>query len=192
MLPSLTVGARGVSSTAEALAMSMIGNLRSLSDADVARLLAEPSLVSDYLDPEDDQSAGEADFGPFADLDIDKAWHGIHFLLSGSAWEGEMPAGFLVIGGQTVGDVDVGYGPARAFMSEQVRQIAAALAAVDEKELRRRFDPTAMTEAEIYPTIWDSAEEDDTLGYLAAHYDALRSFVADAAERGVGLLVYVT
>ena len=68
--------------------MSMIMMFRRLSDADLARLREEPELVAEYI--------GEADldgFGPFADLDIDKAWHAIHFLLTGTAWEGEPRAG---------------------------------------------------------------------------------------------------
>jgi len=49
-------------------------------------------------------------------LDLDKAWGGLHFLLTGTAWEGEPPHSFL-LDGDTVGDIDVGYGPARVHRS---------------------------------------------------------------------------
>ena len=45
-------------------------------------------------------------------FDLDKAWHGIHFLLTGSAWETTPGAGESVLGGDPVGP-DRGYGPAR-------------------------------------------------------------------------------
>ncbi len=95
-------------------------------------------------------SDGEGDLG-----DLDKSWHGIHYLLTGSADEGGAPLDFLVAGGTEVGDEDVGYGPARVFTSAQTRAIAAALAAVTDDELRARFAPEAMMRAEIYPEIWD-------------------------------------
>jgi hypothetical protein len=39
---------------------------------------------------------------PAADSDLGKAWHGIHYLLSGSAWGGDWPASFLLLGGAVV------------------------------------------------------------------------------------------
>jgi len=51
--------------------------------------------------------------------------HGIHFLLTGTAWEGDFPLAFIVRGGREVGDV--GYGPARIFTSDEVQAIANAL-----------------------------------------------------------------
>jgi hypothetical protein len=171
--------------------MSMIGCLRRLGDRDLARLLAEPELILDYLDSDGEEANGS--FGPHADIDVDKAWHGIHFLLTGSAWEGEFPLSFLVRGGAEVGDEDVGYGPARGFDSAQVRAIAKALAPIDGEALGDRFDPAAMTRAEIYPEIWDrDSEEDDIVEYLVDSYETLRDFVTAAAEAGEALLVWVS
>jgi hypothetical protein len=168
--------------------MSMIGNFRRTSDERIQSLLSDPESIEDYLgeDPE------ESEEKPFADLDVDKAWHGIHFLLTGTAWEGEPPLAFIVRGGEEVGDVDVGYGPARAFTSTEVRAIADALKPITLDVLKKRFDPAAMTKLDIYPSIWDRApEEDDTLGYLLEYYEQLWEFVAEAAREGEGMLVYV-
>ena len=106
--------------------MGMIGCLRLLPDSDLGRLLADPSLLPDYLDGEEVDG-----FGPFADLDVDKAWHGIHFLLTNSAEGGSFPLAFLIVGGRNIGDEDMGYGPARGFAAREVAQIAAALSKVD-------------------------------------------------------------
>ena len=52
---------------------------------------------------------GEGELG-----DLDKSWHGIHYLFTGKADESGTPLEFLVAGGASVGDEDVGYGPPRA------------------------------------------------------------------------------
>ena len=123
---------------------------------------------------------------------IDKAWHGIHFLLTGSAWEGELPLAFIVRGGTAIGDENVGYGPARGFSPDEVKEIARALGEIKKGTLQERFDPDAMMEAEIYPCIWDRPpEDDDTLEYLVQFFGPLRQFVCDAAEAGEALLVYL-
>ena len=54
------------------------------------------------------------------ELWLDKAWHGIHFLLTGSAWEGDEPLNFLVTAGEPIEGTDSGYGEDRLFTSEQV------------------------------------------------------------------------
>ena len=126
-------------------------------------------------------------------VDLDKSWHGIHYLLTGTAWEGDPPLNFLVTGGREVGDDEVGQGPARTYTAAETREIAGALAAVGDPELRSRFAPDAMMRLEIYPEIWDrDPAEDDTLGYLMEHLGLLRRAVATVVERGHGLLVTIT
>jgi hypothetical protein len=167
--------------------MGMIAMFRRLSDADLSRLRQEPELVENYMG--EDEQVG---FGPFADLDVDKAWHAIHFLLTGSAWEGDPPLNFIVTGGLEMGD-DLGYGPARGLTSGEVVKLAAALKAIPPDSLLQRFDPAALTSAEIYPQIWDRPqEEDDTRGYVSEYYDQLRSFILDAAVEGEALLIAMT
>jgi Domain of unknown function (DUF1877) len=171
--------------------MGMIGNFRRASDARIEALLADPAGILEYLDDGDDGGEGDPD-DAHADLDVDKAWHGIHFLLTGTAWEGQMPFSFIVSGGRQIGDVDVGYGPARVFTSAEVKTIAAALAPLTRAVLERRFDPAAMTRLDIYPSIWDRPhEQGDALGYLLESYESLAEFVAEAARQHEGLIVYV-
>ncbi len=192
--------------------MSMILGLSALCDEDVGKVLAHPPLIWKVLDPEDPEAGEPAKkggllarwFGPPApaapelsgegtdQTDLDKAWHGIHFLLTGTAWEGDWPLSFLLRGGAQVGDIDVGYGPARAFTSAEVREIAAALAPIDEGTMRSRFDPDKMTELDIYPTIWDrDPAEDDTLGYCVEYFGILKEFVTRAAARGDGIVIHL-
>src|SRR4051812_22134863 len=99
---------------------SMIGNFRRATDAEIARLLANPEEIGEFVYGSSGHINAEG-------IDIEKSWHGIHYLLTGTRDEGDGPLNFILAGGQEVGDVDVGYGPARAFTSEQVRGIAGAL-----------------------------------------------------------------
>ena len=165
--------------------MSMNGNFKALSNEELDALLADPSRVEQLLYA---SFFGSGSNG-HEELEIDKAWHGIHFLLTGNAWEASLPLGFVAAGGEEVGD-DLGYGPARALRSEQVVEIDRALEPFTTDELRRRFDADRMTELEIYPSGW-SDDPDGELEYLLAFYMELRAFVHRTAERGDALLVYL-
>jgi hypothetical protein len=117
---------------------------------------------------------------------------GIHYLLTGTAGEGEEPLNFLVAGGTPVGDVDVGYGPARAFNATETARIASAMSAIDEATMRARFDGAEMTRLEIYPEIWDRpGDEEDVAGYCIENFDTLKAFIADTAARSAGMVVFL-
>ena len=178
-----------------------------MKEDDLNALLDRPSRVVRLLYDEEPSEGGpllgrffgrrrsEDSWRPSSEgdeLDVDKAWQGIHFLLTGTAIEGDPPLNFIVGGGRLIGDVDVGYGPARAFANDEVRVIAQALNDVPPESLRERFDPKSMMEEGVYPEIWDrDATEDDTVGYLIENYADLRSFIRRTAERGDGMLVYL-
>jgi hypothetical protein len=166
----------------------MYAVFRRLVDADVSRLTSEPALIADYVG---DDHAQEG-FGPFADFDADKAWHAIHFLLTGSAWEGDPPLNFIATGGTPIGE-DLGYGPARALSSAEVKILANALEPLSAEQLSQRFDPEAMMAQDIYPAIWDRpVEEDDTLAYVVEIYTDLRQFIIDTAREGNALLIVIS
>src|SRR5260370_19668019 len=100
--------------------MEIIGNLRPASDAQIQPLLASPTDVTRFL------------YGAEADererVVLKKAWHAIHFVLTGSRLGGDEPLNFLVSEGTPVGEVDVGFGPARVLSSQHVRSRALARA----------------------------------------------------------------
>lgn len=162
--------------------MSMISILVFASDDEIRQLLSEPETIDEFL--EQDRTS----------TDLDKAWHGIHWLLTGSADGGDEPLCYLLAGGDPVGDVDVGYGPARALTSHQVAAWDDALSELSIEELARRFDPKAMLDAKIYPEIWarSISGQEDTLDYLLQAYFGLRDFVAAARKERSGLLVYLS
>ncbi|MFN0099643.1 MAG: YfbM family protein [Gemmatimonadaceae bacterium] len=128
------------------------------------------------------------DEGPVADLD--KAWHGLHFLFTGTADGGDSPMNFLTVGGDDIGDVDVGFGPARAISPPEVIAIARQLRGLSDEELRSRFDGPAMNALKIYPEIWDRGGSGvDPSGYLFENLAGVRKAVTEAATRGHGLVI---
>ena len=168
--------------------MSIICNLRSGTDAQLRALLADPEQLEAFL--EDEEDFGDPAASAFVELDLDEAWHGIHFLLTGTAVEGQAPLDFLERGGREVGEVDLGYGPARVFDGAQVRAIAQALAPIGADTLRARFDPERMRMLEIYPDIWDGQQgEKDPLGYVLSYFAELKAFLARVSALGHGMLV---
>src|SRR5579863_7278044 len=88
-------------------------------------------------------------------LDLEKAWHGVHYLLCGEADPGTTLLSQSVLGGTALGDDDEGfsgYGPPRYFTASQVAELANALNDPGlESEAAARFDPQRMSDLEIYP-----------------------------------------
>jgi hypothetical protein len=194
--------------------MGMIAAFYTLSDSNIDRILADPPLVWKVVAPDDPEIYESTRRGarpgllarllgqkkppaPVAaalvlaedesmDTDLDKAWHGIHYLLTQTDWGGAFPLNFLVEGGANVGDIEVGVGPARAFRAAEVQAIDQALRGIGEATLRARFDPAAMQALEIYPdAIWCNEE---ALDYCIEYFGVLKDFVARAAERRLGML----
>jgi Domain of unknown function (DUF1877) len=160
--------------------MGMISVWRLAADEQIDELLSEPAMIEQILDEE----------GP--DIDLDRAWHGLHYLLAGSARETAGPRGYI-LGGHNIGEVCVGYGPARALTSGEVAIFDDLLQCISSEELQKRFDAEALMRAEIYPEIWDRAltGEEDVLGYLVEHFVQLKQFVAGAHRDGVGVITYL-
>jgi hypothetical protein len=122
-------------------------------------------------------------------LDMDKEWHGIHFLLNGNAWSTEGEYGQAVFGGQEVGP-NLGYGPVRVLSAEDTSQLSSRLSAVSPETLRRRFDPVVMTSEMIYPEIWER-DGNGALEWLLKGYGKLTDFYTQAAAGGKAVVLAV-
>ena len=118
-------------------------------------------------------------------LRLEKSWHSLHYLLTGSAERVDSALGKAILGGKEIG-TDLGYGPARYLEASEVREIAAALSRVSLRDLANRFNLEAMKAAKIY-----ACRNDEELE-LAQHYFAqLKDYYADAAKRQNPMLLYL-
>jgi hypothetical protein len=157
--------------------MILVG--RRLNADELSRLTKDPSLTDELLDQTE----------VLPELYLDKAWHGIHFLLAGSAWDTTGGAGEAVLGGEEIGD-DAGYGPARLLTPDRVSAIAAGLSTVQVQTLRARYDAAALSAADIYPGVWDEPDVFET--YLGPYFEELRTFYMAAAQQGDAVLLAIT
>ena len=165
--------------------MSVISYFRMSSDSEIEYLLNHPELLYDQLESESDEDIDDVE------IDLDKAWHGIHYLLCGQEKKGKFPLGFIMNGGSTVGNVDLDDDIARVFVSSEVVQIAQAIEPITSDQLRSRFDPEIFSDKKIYPDIWDEPIEECLDEYLLDYFDTLKKFIIKVKEKGKGLIVYL-
>jgi Domain of unknown function (DUF1877) len=159
--------------------MSMIFEMFSIPNDTAQEVLATPTNIHELLNSLDDSSEA---------LSLEKSWHGLHYILTGDPVQGDPPLNFLLVGGTEVGDEDIGYGPARIFDPTSVANIDNALSKFSETDLDARFDPAAMSVAEIYPNIWQEPR-DSLRGEYAGYLETLKAYVHRTAELGQALLI---
>lgn len=121
-------------------------------------------------------------------LSLEKAWHAIHYLLTGQDEGGKPPLAWAVLCDKEIPDMEklMGYGPARLLTPEQVKWVRDALLAVKHKELRARFDAPKMLRANIY-----GVRRDDGFDYFGAYISSLKAYYKQAARLGKGMLGYL-
>jgi len=206
--------------------MGMYAVLWLLSDANAARLRADPPLAWRLFAPDDSKmeaferarltprqpwwrrlfssNAGAADVNTEPDplvlvppegesCDLDKAWHALHFLLTGGADDDGTSLSFLVSGGTEIVELDQGYAPPRLLSSAEVRRVHAALSELSDDALRARFDGARMDALDVYPRIWSRpVEEDDVVSYAMDNVALLRAVVDRAVAARCGLVVQLS
>ena len=166
--------------------MSMIGNYY-MTDEDTIKKIREGELsVEDLIYDENDDIEEEKA------LDIDKAWHAIHFTLTGEMDEGDEDNVLvkLTFGGSPVNDEDIGYGPALEITTDEVKEINLIVKDISQEDFRSKFSVSEMLENDIYPVIEDE-NEDEFFEYVWANFEALKNFLAKASKNDSCLLFYI-
>jgi len=153
----------------------------------LAKMESVRTMVAEFKPPAS-ASGLPADSEP-PPLDIEKAWHGLHFVLCGVAEEAPPPLGNAVLGGEPLGG-DMGYGPCRFLTPEQVSETAQALSGLSVEEFRRRYDAAALDRADIYPRRWGTGPHE--LDWLADAFVEVSGYFRDAAAAGEAMLLYLT
>ncbi|MBO2010520.1 YfbM family protein [Siccationidurans soli] len=172
----------------------MYCELRQITLDYAGKLLADPDQVLHYVDKADSGRLPKEAQGE--DLNLDKAWHGLHYLLTGTDWGGPEPTCYLLAGGAQVGDEEehdvYGYGPARILMPAQVAAFRTVVDALTVAEIQRRYNGPAMTKLKIYPEIWDrEAETSENLEFLEEAASELRAFLGCATRQQQAIILYL-
>lgn len=160
--------------------MSMIANLFAVPPSLLEELKTSAATREEWLGDPSELNAHS----------LDKAWHGLHYLLTGVAGDAPGALGQVVMGGKPLSSDDMGYGPARYLTADEVKAIAKALKAVTADDLRARFDGKRMDQDGVYPHIWErdgaSAQAD-----ILEHFERVKSYYARAAKAGLCMLSWL-
>ncbi|MGN5375628.1 YfbM family protein [Sphingomonas hankookensis] len=156
----------------------MVIYLRRAGDADIDRLVADPSVFEDFLFEE---GVENLDF-----LDLGETWHVLHYLLTGSADDAGHVLGIVIAALPELGADEHGEGGIGLIAPPLMRAFADALDRVDDATLARRFDPRAMARADVYMA--DSLGGADALDYVMQGVPALRNFAANCRRTGDGAI----
>jgi hypothetical protein len=125
--------------------------------------------------------------GARAVLSLDKAWHGVHYVLCGEVEPGPALLSQPVLGGVELGDDEgfSGYGPPRYFTAAQVADLSQGLNSPQiELEAAARFDAARMSQLKIYPG-WQSSDAQ----WVMDAFRRLRDFYSDAASKGRAIVI---
>ncbi|GGO02819.1 YfbM family protein [Saccharibacillus kuerlensis] len=159
--------------------MGMIGHLKRIPEQRLSSLIHGGEDLYAYIHGEE----GE-------ELDLDKSWQGLHYLLCGDPYGGEGPLFDALMGGRPLNEGEEEDMIVRYLTPDQVRDVAEALESIERKDLARGFEPDDMNESGVYPAPdWN---EEGELDYLLDYYEPMRNHYRSAAEAGEGMLIYVT
>jgi len=130
----------------------------------------------------------------FNDLHIDKAWQGLHYLLTGAPEGGKPPLSYVILGRTEIGPEGT-YGRTRYLTPEQVKQASAALEPITVEELRARIDLRAMYQADIYAVRSEYRRKDaeqQEYEYYGDYFGGVKAFYKDAAQNGNAMLFFLS
>lgn len=162
----------------------MIGEYIRLTPDDFEKALTASEWARDLID-----ELWEAeDVGHGTDsrlMDVDKAWHGLALVLDRAGVSTAVVFG----DDQVPGADDWGYGPPSSLSPARVAELAAVLSSLDRKKAVEAVRAQDFVEADIYPHgIWD---EPGSREHLAGHLERLAVFFVEAADAGMGVLVWL-
>lgn len=156
--------------------MGMIGAYMRLSAEELTELLQEPDRFEELLEDVERQT------------DIDKAWHGLYFLLTGATDLDEIDRhslGKAVFGGDVIGkETGIAY-----LTPVEVEDLSTRLQYIELNALEARYDVMTMNEQELYPfeREWGLEEKQ----YLLDQFDELKRVFTQASRQREALVTWI-
>lgn len=131
--------------------------------------------------------------GPFEEvLDLDKSWNILHYLFTGHSDAASAP-GDALLSGEPIGR-DLGYGPLRAHDVAETRAFRDFLEPLTTERLVGRMDFKQMASLRVYPidAVPYPANAQAWRTDIARAFQQLRAYVQGAADKGEGLLIWLS
>ena len=164
--------------------MGMVWVMTVASDQEVAQLRDNPSAIYDFVNSQDAYESGRT-------LDLDKQWHAVHFLLTGSAEITNDPLSLIIGRFEEIGP-DNGYGPAWFVPKDFITNFNNAISSLSYDELVARYDTDAMVHENVYIADALASEGEEGRGFVLEDVARLRAFVATAAADGSSAFALIT
>lgn len=179
--------------------MSVLLRFHTVSDTDISAILQEPIKLEilyygEVLDPssldnlDDETKDNILTWTPEVKSDVlyvEGMFQSLHYLLTSESDTnmGVFPLNFLNGKRQEAGEI--GWGPVTFYNSNDVQNIAAALADADLSELESKFDPAIYNEKGIYPRgyVWTQ----DDIGRLLEKIKEIIAFLKETTNKHLGL-----
>jgi len=172
--------------------MGMIMNYLRVPKAEFDKYLKEPKALEEKI-----YTLFEAEETSERLFDVDKAWSGIMYLLTGFAFvsgyeeDDDDDVSRLFFSGQLFDEEsNLGYGPAHYITPVQVAALSKRLGSITEAKLRENYNQEEMAaDEELYPSLeWD----EDDFAYLKSHFENLQQFFAVAAKNGEAIVSFLS
>ena len=160
--------------------MGMIIYLRRASPSDIARFTADASGWEEFAFEEGEDRVDIIDF--------DKAWHALHFMLTGGADNTEDPLGVIAQDEEKFGADENGFGGFAVISPERMKAFDLALKELDDQTLASRYDPVATDANDIYMADVFADDGDEAFEYVTQGVPDLRQFASRCAQSGDGAL----
>lgn len=163
--------------------MGMIASFLKVSESELNLILDDSSILETKIYNEEENS----------DLiDIDKAWDGILFLLTGNGFsnlDGDLSR---VIFSEEFVDIqqDLGYGPAHYLTPTEVKELSSRISEITIEDLKKSYDSSKMMELDIYPQVWD--DEESSFEYLSEYFLELQLFYKIASAKDEAIITILS
>jgi len=161
--------------------MGMVMELLRVTPDELAELSGDAEAFYDFLSTAQDDAENQRWRMGY----LDKSWGIIHYLLTGTAWEGDEPASLLLLNDPLFDSDDITEMTPGLIAPEEVQAFADHLDGVDDATLHARFDVPAMAAADVYlMEDADRVDRDEMLDYTFTFVPVLRQYMREAATAG--------
>ncbi len=164
--------------------MGMVWVATFATDEDIALIRRQPDNAYDFVNSEAAYKSGQQ-------IDLDKQWHGVHFLLTGSASATSDQLSIIIGNFEEIGP-DNGYGPAWIIPAASLASCHRELVKLGDEEIAARFDPQAMKQEDVYLADLFVDEDEEARGFLMQDVSRLRAFIGKAAEQSLNAIALIT
>jgi hypothetical protein len=161
--------------------MGMIANLLRVTTTELETYLQDSSLLEERI--YDENATEDRNLN-----DVDKAWDGIIFLLTGqNIQNADHPLVQVLFSGQLIDEEqDLGYGPGHYLTPDQVKDLSDQISKITTEDLKKKYNSKKMNELDVYP-IWD----EDSFDYLAENFKLLQQIYAEAANNDQAIITFL-